>query len=156
MKDGTGVICAIDARDFDQSVVDIAASYALQFNDVLHLLHVTLSPDPMKAAWPAYIGAPDEFVKDNRLLSDIEPTIAGVEVQRHHLGGFPTSSVVRFVKRSKPRLLVLGTHGRTGMARLAGSVSFRIMRRVTCPVIVVRHGMQAGSSKASLEFSTDE
>ncbi|MEM7452877.1 MAG: universal stress protein [Planctomycetota bacterium] len=146
-----GVLCAIDASDFDQRVVDIAASFARQFKEPLHLLHVTLSPDPMKAAWPAYLGAPDEFVSNHRLLTAIKPSIAGVEVQRHHIGGFPVGAVAGFAKRSKPRLLVLGKHHRTGLFNLAGSIAFKIMRRVTCPVIVVRHQVKLESDAETVK-----
>ncbi|MCK5448496.1 MAG: universal stress protein, partial [Gemmatimonadetes bacterium] len=40
-------------------------------------------------------------------------------------------------------LIVIGTHGRTGVPRLLiGSVAERVVRHASCPVLVVPHGKQ--------------
>ena len=132
------VLCAVDVHDFDQNVVDIAAHFARQFEAELHVLHVTLSPDPTNAAWPAYLGAPNELIRDNRLLRAIETNVDGINVNSHQLIGLPVAKVVEFVNRNEPQLLVLGTHVRSGMKRLLGSISAKILRRVSCPVMLVK------------------
>ena len=65
-----GVICAVDVSDFDQAVIDLAAMFAKQANLDLDLLHVTLFPDPVNAAWPAYVGSPDQMIQDQFQLQD--------------------------------------------------------------------------------------
>ena len=132
------VLCAIDVNDFDQVVIDLAAEFALQFGVGLDLVHVTTMPDPAKLAWPAYVGAPNELIRDNRLFREVKPTVSGVDFARHHLSGFPVSKVVEFVEEHKPLLLVLGTHSRRGIGRILGSTAAKIMRRVCCPVMVYR------------------
>ena len=57
-----GVICAIDVNNYDQDVVDLAASFAKQFEVDLDLLHITLFPDPSNAAWPGYLGSPNTMI----------------------------------------------------------------------------------------------
>ena len=43
-------------------------------------------------------------------------------------------------KRQKIDLIVMGTHGRSGMERLlVGSVAERVIRTAPCPVLTVRH-----------------
>lgn len=137
MKENT-VLCAIDINDYDQDVVDLAASFAKQFDVDLDLIHVTISPDPAKTAWPAYVGAPNELVRDNRLFRMVSTKVEGVELHLHHLSGMPVPTIVEFVKSNKPRLLVLGTHARHGVSRILGSVATKILRRVSCPVMVYR------------------
>lgn len=133
-----GVLCAIDVNDFDQQVVDVAASFAKQFGVDLDLIHVSISPNPDKAAWPAFIGAPHEMIRDNRLFRKISTNVEGVEIRRHHLSGFPVEQLVDFVERNEPKLLVLGTHARSGIRRILGSIAAKVMRRVSCPVMVLR------------------
>ena len=53
----------------------------------------------------------------------------------------PTDSrrVVELAKRIKPDLIVMGTHGRTGLGRLLmGSAAEQVMRNALCPVLTVR------------------
>jgi nucleotide-binding universal stress UspA family protein len=133
-----GIICAIDVNDFDQDVIDLAATFAKQFKVDLDILHITLFPDPANAAWPAYLGSPNALIQDNRRLRKIKTNIAGVNVIRHHLSGHPPEKILAFVDRNEPQLLVLGTHGRTGLARIFGSIASKILRNANCPVMVLR------------------
>jgi nucleotide-binding universal stress UspA family protein len=54
-------------------------------------------------------------------------------------GGVPAREIVRAAEESKADLLVLGTHGRTGVARLfLGSVAAAVVATASCPVLTVR------------------
>jgi nucleotide-binding universal stress UspA family protein len=62
----------------------------------------------------------------------------GVRVEFWLEHGDPAETIERVVETSHPDLVVMGTHGRTGMARLlAGSVAERTVRRAACPVLTV-------------------
>lgn len=148
-----GIICAIDVNDFDQDVIDLAANFAKQFSVDLDLIHVTLSLDPTKAAWPGYLGSPDELIRDNKLFEQIDTSIKNVVVHRHHVSGSPVEKIVNFVDRNEPRLLILGTRARRGLSRILGSVAMKIMRKVSCPVMVLR---QKQSGQASEVVATKE
>lgn len=147
------VICAIDVNDYDQDVVDLAARFAKTFGVDLELVHVTLFPDPNNAAWPAYLGSPDALIQDNHRLRAITTKVTGVEIHRHHLSGTPSRQVLEYVDRNEPQLLVLGTHGRRGLARLFGSAASNILRHATCPVMVLRQ-RQNSPEFADLESET--
>ncbi len=134
----SGIICAIDVHDFDQDVVDAAATFARHFGVDLDLVHVTLFPDPANSAWPGYLGSPDTMINDNRMLRAVKTNIAGVNLHHHHLSGYPTEKILAFVEKKEPQLLVLGTHGRSGLCALFGSAAAKILRRTTCPVMVLR------------------
>lgn len=55
------------------------------------------------------------------------------------LEGVAHDQIVRAAKRKKADLLVLGTHGRTGVARFfLGSVAGRVVASAPCPVLTVR------------------
>lgn len=53
--------------------------------------------------------------------------------------GHPVSSITALAKRMKADLIVMGTHGRTGLQRaFIGSVAERVVRLANCSVLVVR------------------
>jgi nucleotide-binding universal stress UspA family protein len=65
----------------------------------------------------------------------------GVRVATVLVEGPPAMAVIRVAKRKGAHLIVVGTHGRTGVQRmLMGSVAERIVRLSPCPVLTVRPG----------------
>jgi nucleotide-binding universal stress UspA family protein len=55
------------------------------------------------------------------------------------LEGSPATAIVRYAEEISASLLVIGTHGRTGLTRIAlGSVADRILRTAECSVLAVR------------------
>jgi universal stress protein A len=64
---------------------------------------------------------------------------AGVRAQGILRTGVPHDQIVRVARSRRADLLVIGTHGRTGLARLfLGSVASRVLATATCPVLTVR------------------
>ena len=56
--------------------------------------------------------------------------------------GLPADEILRAARRTRADLIVMGTHGRTGVSRVfMGSVAERVVRESRCPVLTVRaHG----------------
>ncbi|HEV2057094.1 MAG TPA: universal stress protein [Methylomirabilota bacterium] len=56
--------------------------------------------------------------------------------------GLPADEILRAARRARADLIVMGTHGRTGVSRVfMGSVAERVVRESRCPVLTVRaHG----------------
>ena len=64
---------------------------------------------------------------------------AGVRARGVLFEGVPAEQILRAAKSLKARLIVVGTHGRTGVARLfVGSVAGRVVAGAACPVVTVR------------------
>lgn len=64
---------------------------------------------------------------------------AGVRAVALLVEGDPTQQIARAVRLTRADLLVLGTHGRTGLTRfLVGSVATRVVATALCPVVTVR------------------
>ena len=64
---------------------------------------------------------------------------AGVRATRLVLEGVPHERMARAARSKKVDLIVIGTHGRTGLARFfLGSVAARLIARAPCPVLTVR------------------
>jgi len=65
----------------------------------------------------------------------------GVRAKGFVLEGAAHEQIVRFGKSKHADLMVLGTHGRSGLAKLfLGSVASRVVTAATCPVLTVRGG----------------
>ena len=64
---------------------------------------------------------------------------AGARATALLLDGAPHEQVPRAARRSRADLIVIGTHGRTGLSKvLLGSVAERVIRFASCPVLTVR------------------
>ena len=52
----------------------------------------------------------------------------------------PAAAITEYARREQSDLIIVGTHGRSGVAHLAmGSVAERVVRTAPCPVLTVRH-----------------
>lgn len=118
----------------------LACSLARDHGAKLVVLHVY--PPPQTVAYeampmlPAY---PPGFRKEleNRLRSLKAPTEVPVEYRLEE--GFAATEVVRLARELPCDLIVMGTHGRTGLSRLVlGSVAEQVLRKAECPVLTVK------------------
>jgi nucleotide-binding universal stress UspA family protein len=63
---------------------------------------------------------------------------AGVDCDTELVEGSPHVEIVAFAEKVNAELIVVGTHGRGGLAHaVLGSVTERVIHRTTCPVLVV-------------------
>ena len=54
--------------------------------------------------------------------------------------GKPIEEILKVAKEKKIDLIVMGTHGRTGIPHVViGSVAENVVRKASCPVLTVRH-----------------
>lgn len=113
----------------------------------LHVVHVLSGYDPMKqleyAAEERRVDlGPDEARLDARiaeLTARRAPPGDEPRIVRHVLVGPAAAEIARVTRSVGADLLVLGTHGRTGVQRLLlGSVAERLVREAGCSVLVVR------------------
>ena len=73
---------------------------------------------------------------------------AGLEVEELIVHGEAASEIVRVAKDRKVDLIVVSSHGRTGLGRiLFGSTAEAIVRHASCPVLVVKPSDEEDSSK---------
>jgi nucleotide-binding universal stress UspA family protein len=74
-----------------------------------------------------------------KMLEDVKPSDPSVPYTHRLTMGDPAGEVVRIAEDENAEMIIIGTHGRTGMTRLLmGSVAEAIVRRAPCPVLVYR------------------
>jgi len=72
-------------------------------------------------------------------LEQIRPVDAAIAVHHVLLDGDPAAEIVGYAKEAGIDLIVMGTHGRTGVERLLmGSVAEKVLRDASCSVLVVK------------------
>jgi nucleotide-binding universal stress UspA family protein len=72
-------------------------------------------------------------------LEQIRPTDPHIPIRHVFLEGDPAAEIVRYGRDASMDLIVMGTHGRTGLERLLmGSVAEKVLRDAACSVLVVK------------------
>jgi len=117
------ILVATDFSDSADAAFGIAARYARALHARLHLLHVFTGGE----------------VDVTRLLAEVAAQAGpDVPVVVAATGGDPAEEILRYAGRHPIDLIVVSTHGRTGVSRaLLGSVAERVTRGAPCPVLVV-------------------
>jgi nucleotide-binding universal stress UspA family protein len=118
----------------------LACSLARDHGARLIVLHVLAPPQtvafeamPMLPAHPP--GHREEL--ETRLRTLKAP--AGVAVEYRLEEGFAATEIVALAAASSADLIVMGTHGRTGLGRLLlGSVAEQVLRKAKCPVLTIK------------------
>lgn len=85
----------------------------------------------------AAAGGDPRFWRDQ--LESVRPANPAIAVTHVFLEGDPAAEITRYAAESGTDVIVLGTHGRTGVERqLMGSVAEQVMREAACSVLVVK------------------
>jgi nucleotide-binding universal stress UspA family protein len=129
------------------AALDYAFLTAERFGASIQLLHVLDDPFASEGlAVEAYIS--EAPVLRSALLRDAQSRLAhraaspeqGIRVDSEVLFGHGAKTIAEYASQRGVDLIVMGTHGRTGVAHLVlGSVAERLVRIAPCPVLTVRH-----------------
>ena len=141
------ILCPVDFSDNSDHALRYASALAESFGAELTLLHVVA---PIVAALPGETALPDVLQADIDALVDIcrkrlapladKLAAGGLTVQQQVLRGAPFIEIIRYARESEMDLIVMGTHGRSGLGHLLiGSVAERVVRKAPCPVLTVKH-----------------
>jgi nucleotide-binding universal stress UspA family protein len=139
------VCCPIDFSDASRAAMEVAADLARRNGGTLHLLHAYpipgyTFPDGSVMASPAMMQELAEGAQrhlDEWRGEALRLGAPSVEVVKAI--GEPAAEIVAFAKEQRADVLVLGTHGRSGLEHaLMGSIAERVVRKAPCPVVTVR------------------
>ena len=121
-----------------------AQALAERFGAELHLLHVVPMVVPYPDAASPYIMPETEMqvqveAADNRLRDLLDPVWSKKHPVVHSaVMGLAVDEILDYAKKQDVDLIVVGTHGHTGLTRLLiGSVAEKLVRIATCPVLTV-------------------
>jgi nucleotide-binding universal stress UspA family protein len=141
------ILLPTDFSEHSAAARQYACAFADQFRADLHLLHVIQDLAPLVPEPGVAIPPPADYLQEleasarsllERFLDPQPP--AGISIVREVRHGPPFLEIVRYAKENDIDLIVIGTHGRSGLAHVfMGSVAEKVVRKAPCPVLTVRH-----------------
>ena len=138
------ILCPYDFSDSSAHALRYALAFAEAQAAELVLLHVVevplyyLSPE---------LALPADTLMRQREVCVRDLTAIAAEARQEHPrtdslveDGMPFPRIIQTARRLGVDLIVMGTHGRTGLAHvLLGSVAEKVVRKAPCPVLTVKH-----------------
>ena len=139
------ILIAVDFSENSNYAFDYALELAKQFDAELTVMHVINEPIDLRGFYVPHISF-------EQLEKEIEAGAAGMMEKfcqermgdyRNYLtclvNGIPYEEIIRKAKEIDASLIVLGTHGRTGLDHIIfGSTAERVVRSSPCPVLSIR------------------
>jgi nucleotide-binding universal stress UspA family protein len=141
-----------DFSDRSALAFRLACALARDHRAAVLVLHVV--PPPL--SWGEVVARrePDDYYEElwREYLLPMQSPEAGVRIERRLEEGPPAKVISRVAEEIGCDLIVMGTHGRTGLRRvLLGSIAEQVLRSAPCPVLTVRtaeHNLTADSEDA--------
>lgn len=140
------ILFATDFSDCARVAQDYAVALAEQFQSELHVVHVLADVMMMMPEPGSALSLPQNYLVDlkqeaERALNKVftpEQAKDRRAVRALRMGN-PFIEIVKYAEEANIDLIVVGTHGRSGLGHLfLGSVAEKIVRKAKCPVLTVR------------------
>ncbi len=145
------ILVPVDFSSYSDQVLDYAATMAQGFKARVILMHVVE---------PFHYSVTDTLnvIDHDRALKTIAASLLdnsckmlrerGLSVDIHLTSGSPHREIVKKSHQEKVNMIIMGTHGRTGLEHiLFGSVAEKVLRLATCPVLTVRSKLRGKKVK---------
>ncbi len=129
----TKILCPVDYSESTEMAISVAVGLAKVGDIKLVLLHV-IDPGISTVTMSRSI--------DNRLLTRLRNdylNLHKIEWEQVTRRGDPAETTIAYAKQIAADMIVMGTHGRSGLASLVvGSVARKVMSGAPCPVVTVK------------------
>ena len=133
------ILVPTDFSTLGQTALEMATSLARDQGAKLLIVHVE-EPPVAYGGGELYYGIEEpnrEGLK--RMLSEVLPSDTAVSYEHRLLVGSPATAIVFLAEKENVDMIVMPTHGRTGLLRLLmGSVAEEVVRKAKCPVLTVK------------------
>ena len=151
------ILFPTDFSDAKDAVLMLATSLARDCGATLLIVHVE-EPPKAYGRGEMYYGTLGPTRAELRgMLEEIHPSDPVVAYEHHLISGAPASALVAFATEKVVDLIIMGTHGRTGlMNMLMGSVAEAVVRRAPCPVLTYRPPAEEASKDLMLSRSLNQ
>lgn len=133
------ILFSTDFSTCSDAALHMATSLARDSGGRLLIVHVE-EPPMVYGYGAAYYGALDPGVEQQReMLERLVPDDPQVPYEHRLIQGAPADAIVRLANEESVDLIVMGTHGRTGITRvLMGSVAEDVVRHAQCSVLTFK------------------
>ena len=141
------ILVPTDFSEHSERAALYAAELARRYEaEEVHCLHVSDIPADLLATSAYYMTGPSEqFIEQVRqegrkgLDAFVKKNLPNLPVKTAFIEGRPFVEIIRYARDQKIDLIVISTHGRTGLKHaLFGSVAEKVVRKAPCTVLVVK------------------
>ena len=138
------VLVPLDFSAYAEQALDSAIALAQKLQARVTLLHVIQPPAVVNVAggiWPSSTFLQDLEAAGTRDMEGYlaRVTAAGLAGEIVIVHGVPFQEILDTAKARQVDLIIMGTHGRTGLSHvLLGSVAEKVVRLAPCPVLIAR------------------
>ena len=143
MSDYKTILLAIDLTDESEIVIQKAVNLAEGNADRLHVIHVV---EPISFAYGGDIPMDFSTIQED-IQNQAEQQIAEIakrlnipSAQQHITMGRPETEIHHLAANISADVIVIGSHGRHGLALLLGSTANGVLHGASCDVLAVRVG----------------
>ena len=127
------IMVPIDGSDFAEKAEDVAIEMAKKFNSTLVAVHVV--DDKLIYPFEVLVEEGNKMLKKFKEKAEKE----NIPIKDVLIVGNPIQDMSKIVKKTEADLVVISTHGRTGLEKLfVGSVAESALKNVTKPVLLVK------------------
>jgi len=143
MNDYQNILLAVDLSHDDEQVINKAQRIADQYGSRISIIHVLDNIPMPDTAYgteiPLYEGLNDELlnVKKTR-LSQIGEGLGLDSTRVRMVWGLPHQEIIRMAEEESTDLIIVGSHGRHGIALLLGSTASGVLHHSPCDVLAIR------------------
>jgi nucleotide-binding universal stress UspA family protein len=144
------ILVATDFSDPARTAVRVGAALAKRYGSELWIAHVLYAPEWSVVSLPKGDVAETghQYAFEQMQMIRREPCLSGIEHHEIIEEGDISERVEALVAERKIDLLVLGTRGTGGLAKMViGSVAEEILRRATCPVLTIGPEVKASAAE---------
>jgi universal stress protein A len=136
------VLAAVDFSPGTEAVVERAGDLSQRYMARVSLIHVV---EPMLMEYTGELVLPEDLDLERKLVDSGRQRIAEIGARLHArdsdchvLVGSPRSEIVRVAEETGVDLILVGSHGRHGLALLLGSTANAVLHHAPCDVVAVR------------------
>lgn len=148
MKAFRKILVPVDFSPSSRVALEYAVTLAARFQSTVDVLHCWEVPAYLRPDLTVWSGEVSLTLADHarreaekamkEFLADVKPA-EGIQIAPRVVSGAPYVTILGAIEEGKCDLVVMGTHGRTGLSHmLLGSVAERVVRHAHCPVMTVR------------------
>jgi universal stress protein A len=132
------ILCPLDLSTNSLEAIDVATSLAKAENGQIIFLFTAIPELPTESGYAAIeIAAATKAAQTE--LEQIRPTDSNVAFRHEVRRGDPAIEIVKFATENRVDMIVMTTHGRSGLSRLLmGSVAEHVVRKSPCPVLTLK------------------
>ncbi len=152
------IMLALDLTQESNPVADRAVSLAEANKAELHIVHVI---EPLSLAYggdiPMDLSSVQEQIHEQAKshLAEFANTLGIPEDRQYLIFGRPESEIHRVAEAKEADLIVVGSHGRHGLALLLGSTANGVLHGAACDVLAVRVGTQEAAADEGASESAE-